>query len=59
LATGVQDTLITIANINKNHWVAIIVDFQASKIWYGDSMAGAINEDIECNLTWWIYHHTG
>jgi hypothetical protein len=35
------------------------VDFKASKILYGDSMGGAIDEDIEEILTWWTYHHTG
>lgn len=59
LATGVQQTLVTIANINKNHWVAIVVDFERSKIRYADSMARTIHEDVERVLTWWINHHTG
>ena len=36
-----------------------VVDFEASKILYGDSMGGAIDEDVEEVLTWWTYHHTG
>ena len=59
LATGVYDRFVTIVNINENHWVPIVVDFRASKILYGDSMGGEIDEDVEEILTWWTYHHTG
>ena len=59
LAKGVYDIFATIVNINDNHWVAIVVDFKASKCLYGDSMGGAIDENIENILTWWTYHHTG
>ena len=58
-ATGVYNVLATIVNLNNNHWVPIVVDFEASKILYGDSMDGAIDEDVEEVLTWWTYHHTG
>jgi Ulp1 protease family, C-terminal catalytic domain len=58
-ATGVYDVLATITHINANHWVPIVVDFRASKILYGDSLGGAIDEDVEEVLTWWTYHHTG
>jgi hypothetical protein len=58
-ATGVYDIFATIVNINNNHWVPILVDFRASKILYGDSMGGAIDEGVEEILTWWTYHHTG
>lgn len=59
LATGVQDMLITIANVNNNHWVAVVVDFKESNIQYGDSMGGTIDGDLEAVLIWWIHHHTG
>ena len=59
LATGVYDVFATIVNLNNNHWVSIVVDFKASKILYGDSMGGAIDENVEEILTWWTYHHTG
>lgn len=59
LATGVLDTMVTLANIGENHWIALIVDFKASRILYGDSMGGTIDEDIEKALTWWIGQHTG
>ena len=37
----------TIVNINDNNWVSIVVDFKALNILYGDSMGGAIDEDVE------------
>jgi hypothetical protein len=59
LATGVLDMLVTIANIGDNHWVAVVLDFKSSRILYGDSMGGSIDEDVETALTWWIQQHTG
>jgi hypothetical protein len=59
LATGVMDMLVTIANIESNHWVAVVIDFKSSYILYGDSMGGTIDDDVQKALTWWIHHHTG
>ena len=47
LATGVYDVFTTIVNLDNNHWVSIVVDFKASKILYGNSMGGAIDENVE------------
>jgi hypothetical protein len=51
LATSILDILIMITNIRENHWVALVVDFKSSRILYGDSMGGTIDEDIENALT--------
>jgi Ulp1 family protease len=56
--TGVLEKLVTIANVGGNHWVAVEVDFECSKIIYGDSLGGKINQEIETALTWWIHQHT-
>jgi len=32
LSTGVYEMLATIANINQNHWVAVVLDFKESRI---------------------------
>jgi len=32
LATGVLEMLVTIANIGDDHWIALILDFKASRI---------------------------
>ncbi|KAF8182681.1 hypothetical protein BJ912DRAFT_853954 [Pholiota molesta] len=59
LATGIQNKLATIFNINENHWVAVVIDFKLSRILYGDSMGGTVDDDLEEVLTWWTHHHTG
>jgi hypothetical protein len=59
LSTGVYETLATIANIDENHWVAVVLDFTGSRIQYGDSMGFSIDEDLEAVLTWWTHQHTG
>ncbi|KIK05836.1 hypothetical protein K443DRAFT_3607 [Laccaria amethystina LaAM-08-1] len=51
--------LVTISNINKNHWGAIIVDFNQKSIRYGDSMERPINAGVKAALNWWLYFHTG
>jgi len=39
--------VVTLANIGGNHWIALILDFKALRILYGDSMGGTIDEGIE------------
>jgi len=51
--------VVTLANIGGNHWIALILDFKASRILYGDSMGGTIDEGIEEALNWWIGQHMG
>lgn len=51
--------LAMIANIGNSHWIALVIDFKNSRILYGDSMGGTIDEGINDALTWWIGHHTG
>ncbi len=56
---GTFNTFAVISNIGGNHWVSIVVDFQASHIYYGDSLGIIIDEELEDALTWWIHYHTG
>ena len=51
ITTGVLDKLVTIANVGENHWIALLVDFRCSKILYGNSIRGTIDDDIEEALT--------
>ncbi|KAF4621853.1 hypothetical protein D9613_012075 [Agrocybe pediades] len=51
--------LATLANINGNHWVAVVLDFRSAEIHYGDSMGGSIRKKLEDMLMWWTYQHTG
>ena len=58
LATGILKKLVTIVNINHNHWVSIVIDAPSSRILYGDSFSEPIEHKIKVVLTWWTNHHT-
>jgi Ulp1 protease family, C-terminal catalytic domain len=58
LATGVLEKLVTIVNLDRNHWVSIVIDAPSSRILYGDSFGKPIKQEIEAVLTWWTNHHT-
>ncbi|KIK07130.1 hypothetical protein K443DRAFT_87913, partial [Laccaria amethystina LaAM-08-1] len=51
--------LVTISNINQNHWGAIIVDFDQKLVRYGDSMDHLLKAGVKSALNWWLYVHTG
>ena len=51
--------LATIANVNRNHWIALILDFNEAKILYGDSLGGQISAELRDILGWWTYLHSG
>ena len=57
LATGIQDMLGTVANVNGNHWIALMIDFQQSSIYYGDSLGGTINKELQAAYNWWLLMH--
>ena len=56
---GTFNTFVVISNIRGNHWVSVVIDFEASHIYYGDSLGIIIDEELEDALTWWIHYHTG
>lgn len=58
LATGALDQLAFLANLNQNHWVAVVLDFKNSIIWYGDSLGGKIPSSMGENLKWWTKFHS-
>ena len=58
LATGILKKLVTIVNIDHNHWVSIVIDAPSSRILYGDSFSEPIKHEIKAVLTWWTNHHT-
>ena len=59
MATGIQDQLAFLANINHNHWVAIVLDFPKTIIWYGDPLGGQFDQNIIQVLDWWTHLHSG
>ena len=56
---GTFNTFVVISNIRGNHWISVVIDFEASHIYYGDSLGIIIDEELEDALTWWIHYHTG
>jgi len=40
LETGVRDQFGFLANLDRNHWVAVVFDFRKREIWFGDSLGG-------------------
>jgi hypothetical protein len=59
LATGTLDLLAFLANLNQNHWVAVVLDFRKDIFWYGDSLGGKIPSSMEESLKWWTTFHSG
>jgi Ulp1 protease family, C-terminal catalytic domain len=57
LATGIQDKLGTVLNVDGNHWIALMVDFQTRRVYYGNSLGGAINEELRVAYNWWFSLH--
>ncbi|KAG1872305.1 hypothetical protein DFJ58DRAFT_652248 [Suillus subalutaceus] len=48
-----------LVNVNRNHWVAVIVNFNSRSILYGDSLNQEPPNDMLAILHWWMHHHTG
>ncbi|KAF8193569.1 hypothetical protein K438DRAFT_1536317, partial [Mycena galopus ATCC 62051] len=59
-ANGHAKEMATIANVDGDHWVAVIVDFASRTIYYFDSAKRPINVDLRAAYDWWIdqHHHT-
>ncbi|KAH9932479.1 uncharacterized protein B0H18DRAFT_871225 [Fomitopsis serialis] len=59
LAEGRRSAVAFILNVNRNHWVAVIVDFCTSEILWGDPLGHPPSAaDIEA-LDWWTALHSG
>jgi hypothetical protein len=57
LATGIQDVLETVANVDSNHWIALMVNFRSKKVYYGNSQGGAVDEELRAAYDWWLSVH--
>lgn len=58
LATGISDQIAFLVNLDRNHWVSVIIDFRKQKILYGDSLGHAISASMQDILTWWTRFHS-
>lgn len=59
LETGRRDQCGFLVNLNRNHWVAVVLDFRMREIWYGDSLRQRMPETVRKVLEWWTYFHSG
>ncbi|KAF8800180.1 hypothetical protein BYT27DRAFT_7007350, partial [Phlegmacium glaucopus] len=59
LETGVRDQFGFLANLNQNHWVAVVFDFRTREIWFGDSLGGVATAPVRRILNWWTLFHSG
>lgn len=58
-ATGAKHEFATVINVNDNHWVAVVLDFQTLEIHYGDSLGYMPDSNIMAAFDWWTTMHTG
>lgn len=59
LKEGLYTQFAFLANLNRNHWVAAILDFPERRIWFGDSLGKAMPKPFGDTLSWWTYLHSG
>jgi hypothetical protein len=59
MASGIGSCIGFLVNINENHWVAVVIDFESSTIFYGDSIYTKPPTGFLTVLHWWTHHHTG
>ncbi|KAJ7190360.1 hypothetical protein GGX14DRAFT_380144, partial [Mycena pura] len=58
-AGGFAKLLATVANVDEDHWVAIVVDFVSRKTSYWDSAKRPICTKIRAAYDWWFHQHHG
>jgi hypothetical protein len=58
LAAGISDQITFLVNLDRNHWVSVIIDFRKQEILYGDSLGYAMSTSTQNILTWWTQFHS-
>ena len=59
LETGIRDQFGFLANLDRNHWIAVVFDFRKREIWFGDSLGGVATASVRRILNWWTQFHSG
>jgi hypothetical protein len=57
LAAGISDQIAFLINLDRNHWVSVIIDFRKQEILYGDSLGQVMSTSTQNVLTWWTQLH--
>jgi hypothetical protein len=58
LMAGISDQITFLVNLNRNHWVSVIIDFRKQEILYGDSLGCAMSASTQNILIWWTQFHS-
>ncbi|KAF9035683.1 hypothetical protein BDZ89DRAFT_946813 [Hymenopellis radicata] len=53
-----RNKLGTIAHTGGNHWIALVIDFGASIVYFGDSLGGPLSDELWRCIDWWTHVHT-
>ncbi|KAK7035033.1 hypothetical protein R3P38DRAFT_2518524, partial [Favolaschia claudopus] len=56
-ANGRVNELATVANVDGDHWIALIVNFELRVVHYYDSLERPINAELQEAYSWWIHQH--
>jgi len=60
LENGAINQLAFLANLDRNHWIAVIIDAQTRRIYFGDSLGLEISKAVWDVLDWWTgFHNSG
>ncbi|KAK7034269.1 hypothetical protein R3P38DRAFT_2519179 [Favolaschia claudopus] len=54
---GVVNQFATVANVDDDHWVALVIDFGSKTVRYFDSLNNPINAELREAFDWWIDQH--
>lgn len=57
LSEGHFGKMMSVANINNNHWVAYMVDTSTSTLFIGDSMSDKSEPELISLIHWWLSQH--
>ncbi|KAF4617264.1 hypothetical protein D9613_005664 [Agrocybe pediades] len=59
LGSAKLDRVALLVNVNRNHWVATVIDRKERKLLYGDSLRSPMKSCMKDVFAWWIKRHTG
>lgn len=59
MASGLSSCIGFLVNVHGNHWAAVVINFESSTIFYGDSIYKKPPTGFLAALHWWTHHHTG
>ena len=58
IASGKTKTIGGLYNLNRNHWISIVIDGSQDVILVGDSLHSNANALVIGAISWWTHRHT-